>query len=247
MQLVVARVATTGVVASKTSAQASLEVARQSAEDRAISSKTTAAAAVTERDSLALRLALAEAEIEKLRVATVSAEEVAERAKHAAAIAESVAREASHTATREKATLEAKVSELESDLRMATTDLATTSRQLSQNTNQLQVVTEEASRLQSSNTKLSQDLEGKSDGSSVLTHLSTCLLSRLDLKTLVAGSRVIRRGWWCNWRQPSKNEMLPSSKLSRRMVSSSACRSSSRNSRLSWSRFMHPENRTRPP
>jgi hypothetical protein len=40
-------------------------------------------------------------------------------------------------------------------------DLATTSRQLSQAANRLQVVTEETSRLQSSNTKLSQDLEGK--------------------------------------------------------------------------------------
>jgi hypothetical protein len=47
------------------------------------------------------------------------------------------------------------VSELESDLRTATTDLATTSRQFSQATNQLQVVTQEASRFQSSNAKLS--------------------------------------------------------------------------------------------
>jgi hypothetical protein len=39
------------------------------------------------------------------------------------------------------------VSELESDLRTATTDLAMTSRQFSQATNQLQVVTKEASRL----------------------------------------------------------------------------------------------------
>jgi hypothetical protein len=72
--------------------------------------------------------------------------------------------------------------------------LATTSRQFSQTTNQLHVVTEEASWLQSSNAKLSQDLEGKSDGSSVLAHLSTCFLSRLDLMTLVAGSRVICAG-----------------------------------------------------
>jgi hypothetical protein len=56
------------------------------------------------------------------------------------------------------------------------------------------VVTEEASRLQSSNAKLSPDLKGKSDGSSVLTLLNTCFLSRLDLKILVAGSRVIRTG-----------------------------------------------------
>jgi hypothetical protein len=44
------------------------------------------------------------------------------------ATAETTAREASKTAAREKVVLEAKVLELESDLRMATTDLATTSR-----------------------------------------------------------------------------------------------------------------------
>jgi hypothetical protein len=53
-------------VARKTSARASLEVALQSAEDCVISAETAAAAAVTERDSLASRLTLAEAEIEKL-------------------------------------------------------------------------------------------------------------------------------------------------------------------------------------
>jgi hypothetical protein len=72
--------------------------------------------------------------------------------------------------------------------------LAITSRQFSQITNQLQVVTEEASWLQSSNAKLSRDLEGKSASSSVLPYLSTCFLSRIDLKILVAGSRVIRAG-----------------------------------------------------
>jgi hypothetical protein len=46
--------------------------------DRAISAQTAATTAVTERDSLASRLALPEAEIEKLRVAAASAEEVAE-------------------------------------------------------------------------------------------------------------------------------------------------------------------------
>jgi hypothetical protein len=85
-------------------------------------------AAVTKRDLLASRLALAEAEIEKHRVAAVSAEEVAERAKTVTATAESATREACQTAAREKAALEAKVSELESDLTMTTTDLATTSR-----------------------------------------------------------------------------------------------------------------------
>jgi uncharacterized protein YoxC len=53
------------------------------------------------------------------------------------------------------------VLELESDLRTATTALVTTSHQFSQATNQLQVATEEASRLRDSNAKLSQDLEGK--------------------------------------------------------------------------------------
>jgi hypothetical protein len=66
MQLVVARVAAAGAVESETSTQASLEAARQSTEDRAISAETTAVAVATERDSLASRLALAEAEIEKL-------------------------------------------------------------------------------------------------------------------------------------------------------------------------------------
>jgi hypothetical protein len=70
-------------------------------------------------------------------VVAASAEEVAERAKTVVATVESATREASQTAAREKAAFEAKVSELESDLRMATTDSATTSRQFSQATNQL--------------------------------------------------------------------------------------------------------------
>jgi hypothetical protein len=68
-------------------------------------------------------------------VAAASAEEAAERAKTAAATAEATAREASQTASCEKAALEAMVLGLKSDLRMATTDLATTSRQFSQATN----------------------------------------------------------------------------------------------------------------
>jgi hypothetical protein len=60
-------------------------------EDRAISAETAAAATVTERGSLASRLALAEVEIEKLRVAAASVEEVAERAKTTMATAESTA------------------------------------------------------------------------------------------------------------------------------------------------------------
>jgi hypothetical protein len=46
------------------------------------------------------------------------------------------------------------MSEPEDDLRTATTDLATTSRQFSQVTNQLQVATEEVARLRDSNVKL---------------------------------------------------------------------------------------------
>jgi hypothetical protein len=77
MQLVVARVAAAGVVASETSARASLEAARQSAEYRAISAETATATAAVERDSLALRLAITEAAIEKLRAAAASVEEAA--------------------------------------------------------------------------------------------------------------------------------------------------------------------------
>jgi hypothetical protein len=57
----VAQVAAAGAVASETSVRASLEAARQSAEDRAISTETATAAAAIERDSLESRLALAEA------------------------------------------------------------------------------------------------------------------------------------------------------------------------------------------
>jgi chromosome segregation ATPase len=137
MHLVVVWAATAGAVASETSARVSLEAARQSTEDRAISAENIAAAAVTEWDSLASRLALAEAEIKKLRASATSTKEAAERAKTIAATAETTTREASQTATCEKAALEAKVLELESDLRTATTDLATTSHQFSHATNQL--------------------------------------------------------------------------------------------------------------
>jgi hypothetical protein len=86
---------------------------------------------------LAPRLALAEAEIEKLRAATASAEEAAARAKTTVAMTETAARDAAQAAAREKAALEARVSEVERDLGTATSDLATTSRQFSQVTNQL--------------------------------------------------------------------------------------------------------------
>jgi hypothetical protein len=61
MQLVVAPVAATDAMASEASAQMSLESACQSAEDCASTAETTTATAITERDSLALRLALAKA------------------------------------------------------------------------------------------------------------------------------------------------------------------------------------------
>jgi hypothetical protein len=47
------------------------------------------------------------------------------------------------------------VSKLERDLGTATSDLAMTSRQFSQVTNQLQVASEEAARLRDANAKLS--------------------------------------------------------------------------------------------
>jgi hypothetical protein len=162
MQLVVARVAAATAVESEASVRTSLEATRQSAEDRATAAQTAAAAAATERDSLASRLALAEVEVEKLRVAAASAEEAAERAKTAAAATETAAQDAAQAATHEKAALELRVSKLERDLGTATTDLATAGRQFSQITNQLQVVSEEATQLRESNTKLSQDLEGES-------------------------------------------------------------------------------------
>jgi chromosome segregation ATPase len=223
MQLVVAWVAAAGAVASRTSARASLEAARQSAKDRAISAEIAAAASTTERDSLVSRLALTEAEIENLRAAAASAEEVAETAKTAAATAETTAREASQAAAHEKAALEAKVLELESDLRTTTTDLATTSCQFSQVTNQLQVATEEATRFRDSNAKLSQDLKGKSNDPPVLVWFSVCFLSSLDLMTLVAGLCVIRVGMVVQLATVKQEGTPPSSRSSRRTVSSSAC------------------------
>jgi hypothetical protein len=88
MQLVMTQVAAADAVVSETSAWASLEAAHQSAKDRAISAEIAAAVAATEQDSLASRLVLTEAEIEKLRAAAAAAEEAAERAKTASATAE---------------------------------------------------------------------------------------------------------------------------------------------------------------
>jgi chromosome segregation ATPase len=90
--------------------------------------------------------------------------EAVERANTAAATAQTAARDVTQTAACEKAVLEVKVLELERDLGTATSDLATTSRQFSQATNQLQVATEEAARLRDANIKLSQDLDSKLGG-----------------------------------------------------------------------------------
>jgi uncharacterized protein YoxC len=54
------------------------------------------------------------------------------------------------------------VADLERVLGTAALDLATAGRQFSQVTNQLQAITEEATRLRKSNAKLSEDLEGES-------------------------------------------------------------------------------------
>jgi hypothetical protein len=77
------------------------------------------------RDSLASRLALTEAKVEKLRAAVSSTEEAAKRARTAVAATEAAARDASQAAVHEKATLEAKLSDLERDLGSTTVDLAT--------------------------------------------------------------------------------------------------------------------------
>jgi hypothetical protein len=81
--------------------------------------------------------------------------------------------------------LEVKVSELECNLGTTTTDLMTAGRQFSQVTNQLQVVTEEVAQLRDSNAKLSQDLDGKSDGP---------LLSLSDLP--LASYRILTHWPW---------------------------------------------------
>jgi hypothetical protein len=139
MQLVVARVAAAAAVVSEASVRTSLETARPSVEDRAITAQTVTAAAATEQDSLVSRLALADVEVEKLCATTAFAEEAAERARTATTSTETTARDAAQAAARDKATLEARVSELERDLGTATTDLVTACRQFSQVNNQLQV------------------------------------------------------------------------------------------------------------
>jgi chromosome segregation ATPase len=162
MQLVVAQVAADAVIASEVSTWTTLEDAKQSAEGHATATQTTAAAAVTEQDALASRPALTEAEVEKLRAAVSSTEEAAERARNAAAAIEAAAQDTAQEATRKKVMLETKVLDLERDLGTTTVDLAVAGRQFSQVSNQLQEVSEEATRLRKNNAKLSKDLEGES-------------------------------------------------------------------------------------
>jgi chromosome segregation ATPase len=110
-----------------------------------------------------MRLALAEAEIEKLHDIVASTTEAAKRATAAAAAAaEATTRDAAQAAAQEKAALETKVADLEHDLATAGVDLMTANRQFSEVPNQLQVVSEEATRLRESNAKLLEDLEGES-------------------------------------------------------------------------------------
>jgi predicted transglutaminase-like cysteine proteinase len=137
MQLVVAQVAATAAVASEVLTQTTLEAAKQSAGDHATAAQSAAATTATERDALAARLALAEAEVEKLHAVALSANEAVERAKTADAAAEASARDTTQTATGEKVALETRVADLECDLPTARVDLATAGRQFTQTTNQL--------------------------------------------------------------------------------------------------------------
>jgi hypothetical protein len=162
MQLVVARVAAAAAVASEATTRTALEAAKQSVDDRAMTTQSAAATATMEQD-LVTRLALDEVEIEKLRAAATFANEATERTTTTTAAAEATARDAAQAAAQEKAALEAKVTDLESDLATAGVDLATANHQFSEDANLLHVVFEEATRLRENNAKLSEDLEGESD------------------------------------------------------------------------------------
>jgi hypothetical protein len=90
-----------------------------------------------------------------------STKQAAERARTAAATTETAARDTTQAAAREKVSLEARVSELERDLGTTTADLTTAGCQFFQVSNQLQEISEAATRLRESNAKLSEDLEGE--------------------------------------------------------------------------------------
>jgi hypothetical protein len=114
MQLVMAQVA--AAVASEASTCMTLEAAKQFEEDGATVAQSAAARAGMERDALASRLALAEAEVEKLLAAAASIDEAAERAKTVTTATEAATQDAAQTAAHEKASLETKVADLECNL-----------------------------------------------------------------------------------------------------------------------------------
>jgi vacuolar-type H+-ATPase subunit D/Vma8 len=159
----VARVAAAAAaVASEVKTRGALEAAKQSAEDRATAAQSAAATAVTKRDALAMRFALAEAEIKKLLSAVASTNEAAERATAASTATDITARDAAQAAAQEKVVLETKGVDLERNFATSGVDLRTANRQFSEVANQLQVVSKEATRLWESNAKLLEDLEGES-------------------------------------------------------------------------------------
>jgi hypothetical protein len=91
------------------------------------------------------------------------------------------------------------VSELESDLSTATMDLAMTSHRFSQVTNQLQVVTEEATQLRDSKAKLSQDLDGQSGGPlRLLSGLALASCRNLTCRSCLQVCVWSAPGWWCS-------------------------------------------------
>jgi hypothetical protein len=127
MQLVVALVAATAVVVSEASARTSLEAARQCVEDRATAAQTATAAAASEQDSLTSRLA----PLRPRSRSSVRSRRLLKRPRRGprpTTATKIVAQDAAQAATREMATLEARVLEVERDLGMATMDLATAGR-----------------------------------------------------------------------------------------------------------------------
>jgi chromosome segregation ATPase len=159
MQLVVTRVAAATAVASEVTTRTTLEATKQSAEDRATTALSVAATTTTERDALATRLALPEEEIERLWAAATFANEAAERDTTSFAAAEASARDVARAAAQEKA----EVTDLEWDLAAAGADLATANHQFSEVSTQLQVASEEVTRLREDDSKLSQGLDGESN------------------------------------------------------------------------------------
>jgi chromosome segregation ATPase len=161
MQLVVARVATAAAVTSEAPSRGALDAARQSMEDRATAAQAATATATTERESLETRLAQANVEIKELRAVVVTANDIAEKATTATTATEAVAQNAVQTAGQEKLALETKVAELEQELITAESDLKTVNRQFSKETNRLQVVSDEVTRLRGDNSKLSQNVDSE--------------------------------------------------------------------------------------